>query len=125
MEQSWGTNQAQHNICVIKIRGNLELLTAEQLDEVIGEVSEKQTCNIIVDLHDVVYISSMGWGVFLSKIKEIREKNGDLKLSGMRPEVHEVFRVLEFDMFLKSYPSVSEAAQDFEIPQSVIHKVRS
>jgi len=124
MEAAWGNRRASE-INVIKVRGNLELLTAEQLDEVIESVVRSEACNIIVDLQDVVYISSKGWGVFLSKIKEIRETGGDLVLTAMRPEVHEVFRLLEFDMFLKSYPTIFDAANNFDVAESSKERLES
>lgn len=125
MEPSWGDLSPQPEISVVKVRGNLELLTAEQLDEVISSLTAKKRYQIIVDLQNVVYISSRGWGVFLSKIKEIRENDGDLLLSGMRPEVYEVFRVLEFDMFLKSFATLEAAAQFFGFPRPTAKELQA
>nr|HID60195.1 STAS domain-containing protein [Desulfobacterales bacterium] len=33
---------------------------------------------IIIDLAGVDYISSAGWGIFISSIREIRANNGDI-----------------------------------------------
>lgn len=69
---------------------------------------------IIVDLKHVDYISSRGWSIFLSKIKEIRENGGDLKLTNMTDNVYEVYKVLEFFWFLRVYESIEEAISDFD-----------
>ncbi len=59
------------------------------------------------------YISSAGWGIFISEIKGIKENNGDLKLARMIPEVYEVFELLEFHYILKAYDTLDEAVEAF------------
>lgn len=90
------------------------MVTAEQLDKAIMSLLKRKQYNIIVDLQDVEYISSSGWGVFLGNIKEIREKGGDLKLTRMNPDVFEVYKVLEFFWFIKSYASIEDAVYEFD-----------
>jgi len=70
--------------------------------------------NIIIDLRNVDYISSAGWGIFISEIKGIREKGGDLKLVSMIPDVYEVFELLEFHYILKAFDTLEEAITDFD-----------
>jgi len=64
-------------------------------------------------LSGVNYISSAGWGIFIGEIKRIRSHGGDLKLSGMVGDVHEVFQLLEFHSILESYPTTQEAIGAF------------
>ena len=42
--------------------------------------------------------------LFVSELKRIRQGKGDLVLSGMKTGVQEIFELLEFDNFLKSFP---------------------
>jgi anti-sigma B factor antagonist len=106
--------QMRGNIAVIKIRGYLDLNTADSLDDVIESLLESECFDIIVDLSEVKYIGSRGWGVFSGKIKRIREQGGDLKLALMNPGVYEVYKVLEFFWFLRSYDTLEDAVSDFE-----------
>lgn len=108
------TSSPREEIAIIKIRGYLDMITAEQLDKAIMSLLKAHQFNIIVDLQDVEYISSSGWGVFLGNIKEIREKGGDLKLTRMKPDVFEVYKVLEFFWFIKSYAAIDEAVYEFD-----------
>jgi len=66
----------------------------------------------------VTYISSAGWGIFISEIKRIRRNGGDIKLAAMSPEVREVFDLLEFGNILKPYESASDALRDFSSPSN-------
>ena len=102
-------------ITVIRIGGYMEFCTADELDKVLAVLLQKQSYNIIVDLAAVDYISSRGWSIFLSKIKEIRENDGDIKLTNMNSNVYEVYKVLEFFWFLRVYDSMSEAVRDFDL----------
>lgn len=102
-------------ITVIRIGGYMEFCTADELDKVLSVLLQKQSYNIIVDLAAVDYISSRGWSIFLSKIKEIRENDGDIKLTNMNGNVYEVYKVLEFFWFLRVYDSMPEAVRDFDL----------
>jgi len=102
-------------ITVIRIGGYMEFCTADELDKVLAVLLQKQSYNIIVDLAAVDYISSRGWSIFLSKIKEIRENDGDIKLTNMNSNVYEVYKVLEFFWFLRVYDSMPEAVRDFDL----------
>jgi anti-anti-sigma regulatory factor len=64
---------------------------------------------LILDLKDVDYISSAGWGVLVMKIKEIRAQKGDIVLAGMRESVREAFDLLEFNLIIRSYSDVPSA----------------
>ena len=68
---------------------------------------------VVVDLKDVDYISSAGWGIFIGEIKDIRHRGGDLKLSGMVGDVYEVFQLLEFHSILQAYDTSEEAISSF------------
>jgi anti-anti-sigma factor len=118
MDDLWGNSRGatkQDDVSIIRIRGNLELVTAEEVERSVERLNATGCYKIIVDLYDVVYISSRGWSIFVSKIKNVREHGGDLKLVRMRPEVYEVYKVLEFYLFFRSYTTIEAAAQDFHI----------
>lgn len=101
-------------ISIVKVGGYIEFTTSDELDKVINSLFQETSFNIIVDLENVDYISSRGWSIFLSKIKEIRENGGDLKLARMTPDVYEVFKVLEFFWFLSVYDTLEEAISAFD-----------
>ena len=68
---------------------------------------------IVVDLAGVDYISSAGWGIFISHIKDVRANDGDIKLASMISNVYEIYELLEFDNVLVAYPSADEARDAF------------
>lgn len=118
MDSLWGNSRGtrtKDDVSIIRITGNLELVTAEEVEHSVERLNETGCYKIIVDLNDVIYISSRGWSIFVSQIKNVREHGGDIKLVRMRPEVYEVYKVLEFYLFFRSYATIEAAAQDFRI----------
>jgi len=103
-----------NNISVIKVGGYIDTTTSAELEHSLESLIDSNCYNIIIDLKNVDYISSAGWGIFISEIKGIREKGGDLKLIGMIPDVFEVFELLEFHYILKAFDTIEEAIADFD-----------
>ncbi len=103
-----------NNISVIKVGGYIDTTTSAELEHSLETLLDANNYNIIIDLSNVDYISSAGWGIFISEIKGIREKGGDLKLIGMIPDVYEVFELLEFHYILKAFDSIEDAVADFD-----------
>jgi len=83
-------------------------------NHVLNILIANRSFNIIIDLKNVDYISSAGWGVFLAKLKDIREHEGDLKLVNMTTNVYDMYKVLEFFWFIRYYTSIEAAIDDFD-----------
>lgn len=101
------------SISEVRIDGVIDTLTASELEEVIDSLIKRQRYKIVIDLAGVDYISSAGWGIFISHIRDVRANNGDIKLAGMIPNVYEIYELLEFDNVLPSYRSVDDARETF------------
>lgn len=104
----------RNSISIIKVGGYIDTTTSSELEHALNSLLKAGSYNIIIDLGNVDYVSSAGWGIFISEIKGIREKGGDLKLVRMIPEVYEVFELLEFHFILKAFDTIEEAVKDFE-----------
>ncbi|MBD3291166.1 anti-sigma factor antagonist [candidate division KSB1 bacterium] len=105
---------ANNDISIIKVGGYIDTTTSAELERSLDYLLESDNYNIIIDLGNVDYISSAGWGIFISELKGIRDKGGDLKLVNMMPDVYEVFELLEFHYILKAFDSIEDAIADFD-----------
>jgi len=101
-------------VSILTLRGTIETTNASGLEETLERIVDEKCYRIVVDLAGVSYISSAGWGIFISEIKRIRRNAGDIKLAAMKPEVREVFDLLEFGNILKPFERTSDAIKDFE-----------
>ena len=100
-------------VCVLTLRGTIETTNASGLEETISRIVDDRCYRIVVDLGGVTYISSAGWGIFISEIQRIRRNGGDIKLAAMAPEVREVFDLLEFGNILRPFERTSDALRAF------------
>jgi anti-anti-sigma factor len=110
---------SQNQISLIKVGGFIDTTTSSEVERALHNLLKQNRFNIIIDLGNVDYISSAGWGIFISEIKSIREQNGDLKLVRMIPDVYEIFELLEFHHILDVYDTSDEAIKKFE---ETVHK---
>lgn len=101
------------DVSEVRVDGVIDTLTATELEQVIDSLLRRQRYKVVIDLAGVDYISSAGWGIFISHIKDVRSNAGDIKLANMVSDVYEIFELLEFDKVLKVYDSVDSAVSDF------------
>ena len=101
-------------VVILRLDGVIDTLTAPQLDKVMTRLLQQRRYKLVCDLSGIDYVSSAGWGIFISHIKEVRENQGDLKLVKMQPDVAEIFELLEFDTVIKSYDDLNRATYDFD-----------
>jgi anti-sigma B factor antagonist len=105
----------RRDIALFRVKGYIDTQTCAEMLTKITSVLQKGTCHLIVDMSQVNYVSSAGWGVFVGEIKGIRDNGGDLKIVEMTPEVYDVFEMLEFNRILDYYDSLEEAIDDFDL----------
>ena len=102
------------NAVILKLRGLIDSGTSQFLEDKFKDLLSSSQVRVVVDLEDVNYISSAGWGIFVGEIKGIRAKGGDIKLACMQPDVREVFELLEFNALLTPYNTKEEALTAFD-----------
>ncbi len=105
----------RRDISLFRVKGYIDTQTCTDMLAQITSVLQKGTFHLIIDMSQVNYVSSAGWGVFVGEIKGIRENGGDLKIVEMTPEVYDVFEMLEFNRILDYYDSLEEAIDDFDL----------
>lgn len=106
---------ARRDIALLRVKGYIDTQTCAEMLQQMTTVLQQGIYHLIVDMGQVNYVSSAGWGVFVGEIKGIRENGGDLKLVQMTPEVYDVFEMLEFNRILDCYDSLEEAIDDFDL----------
>jgi len=104
----------EDKICVIRVTGSLGAESVGRFEKTLNIAFSRGLYKIIVDLTEVDYITSAGWGVFIGELKGVREKGGDIKLCGMQPDVYEIFQLLELDHFIQAFDTVEEAEKGFK-----------
>ncbi|WP_373986883.1 STAS domain-containing protein [Duganella sp. BuS-21] len=64
---------------------------------------------LVIDLSDVVYISSIGLRALMVAIKQVKPQGGRMVLAALQPLVLEVFTISRFDMLFEIFPDRAAA----------------
>lgn len=97
------------DVAILYLKGFLDAHTAPDLERAIRELMEEKQFNILVNFMDLDYISSAGLGVFMGFIEDIREQQGDIRMTNMTPKVYKIFDLLGFPKLYQIFPEEKEA----------------
>lgn len=103
----------QDGLSVIALEGFVDAHTAPDFEQAIQSEIDAGHYRIIVDCAKLSYISSAGLGVFMSFVEEVRERGGDIKISGLIPKVKSTFEILGFNDLYDLVEDVPTAARKF------------
>ncbi|MCK5267348.1 MAG: STAS domain-containing protein [Spirochaetes bacterium] len=101
------------DISVIQATGYIDTVTAPELEKMLQELMNTKKFKIVINLKSISYVSSAGWGIFVSELRDIRENSGDLVLAEMSPDVYDVYELMEFSSILRSFDTINDALKNF------------
>lgn len=103
------TRQADNGVTVVAPTGRLDVAGAPILKEAISEAARSQSPRIVIDLEGVSFVDSTGLGSVISALKQIRSKEGELRLAAPNQQVRVVLELTTLDRVFPYYPTVEEA----------------
>ena len=83
------------------------------LDKLGDLVEKRNKVQLLLNLSGVTYISSSGLGAIVSLMKKIAAKEGGMKICCLRPDVREVFEVMQLDRIIPVVDTEQEALAQF------------
>lgn len=101
------------NASILYLKGYLDAHTASELENYLQKLVDAGKYNIIVNFKELNYISSAGLGVFMGFIEDVRNHDGDIKLSNMSAKIYRVFDLLGFPSLYEIFQDESEALLKF------------
>jgi anti-anti-sigma factor len=108
-KHEWAEWRESDGVLVGSISGSIEAVAVEKLDGELSDRLDSKPAFVLLDLGAVDYISSTGWGLVAKYNERLREWGGAMILCRMRPDLHEIFRLLELHTIIKEYPTQVEA----------------
>jgi anti-sigma B factor antagonist len=131
MEISVSHEQGRVPVTVLRIKGDINRATADQVQAQARQVFEAGARNIVLDLSEVPYMSSAGIRVINDLFNLVRDsaaetdeamrqglrdgtyKSPHLKLLNPTRHVQEVLNMAGIDMFLEIYGNLKDAVASF------------
>lgn len=78
-------------------------------------IEERNNPKLLLDFSAVDHLSSAALGMLINANNKIREANGQLRLTHIKPQIFEVFRITKLDKLFKILPGRSEALASFSV----------
>ena len=92
----------------------LNAVIIEQVSAGLKEVVEKAAEEkFVVDFSQVNYLSSSALGMLIGLQRRVMQKKGQIRLSGIKPEIMEVFRITKLDTVFDIYKDAAAAVEAF------------
>jgi anti-anti-sigma factor len=93
----------------LALRGIIDAQTFEKLEIETQDVFHRGGYRLILDVHELQYISSAGIGVLMNAMAECHAHKGELYLVRMPPVIKEIFETLSLTTVFKVVATADEA----------------
>jgi len=99
---------------VLRLEGEIDEDGVKELRIALLNCLKTGGSNVVVNLRDVGYISYMGIGVLVERLRQFRALNGDMKLVGISLYIERLFRMAGVKSLFDTYESEGQAVQVFQ-----------
>ncbi len=108
--------QTIDNITVATITetDKVSALITDSLKEEINKVLVNNNTGLIINLENIEYVDSSGFGMFLSIMKTAKNNGGEIKICNVKESVMDLFKLLHLHNVFEIYNSVEEGVNSFK-----------
>jgi anti-sigma B factor antagonist len=92
----------------------LDEANIQEIGQTLGVLIEEGTSpKILLDFATVDHLSSAALGMLINANNKIRQKNGQLRLASIKPQIMEVFVITKLNKLFRIMPGRAEALASF------------
>ena len=91
-----------------------ELAITEIGDELTQLVNSVDGIKLLLSFKNVEHLSSAALGVLITLNRKVAEKNGQLRLADISPQIFEVFKITRLNKLFTIFPTTQDALASFE-----------
>src|SRR5437764_649746 len=88
------TQEQRGSLPLLRVRGEIDILTAPHLKEAIVAALTGDVPSLIIDLSEISFLDSTGLQVLVSAKRRTAERGGDVYLLGVKDPVMRIFELL-------------------------------
>lgn len=106
----------QHGVSIVAFsdRKILEELSIREIEEELALlVDSKETINLLLNFGNVEHLSSAALGMLIKLNEQVSKRSGRLKLSDIRPQIFQVFKITRLNKLFDIHDSAAEAMNAF------------
>lgn len=91
------------DVLAITLPSRLDAAGLVVIEREFSEAVAQHKGKVLVDLSEVTFVASLALRMLLMSLKSAQQAGGDLRLSGLQPQIAEIFRKSRFDTLFKIY----------------------
>ncbi len=104
----------EHAVQILTCQGRIDAQVSNRVKERIQQLLDQGFTQIILDLEGVELLDSSGLGALVSCMRRAKEKDGEIKLVGLRTEVRSIFDITRVTRLFHICEYVSDALEAFQ-----------
>lgn len=94
---------------VVKAAGEIDMYTAPSFRGAVHQAIDKTPGSLVIDLSDVGYMDSSGFGTLLGAIKRVKADGGFVRVAGCSEAIERLIRITGLDGSIELFDTVDEA----------------
>ena len=102
------SEQGAAGIHIVRPAGSLDSNTSRILEDHLADLRRDGATAFVLDLKDLIYISSAGVRVILVARKAMKAAGGDVALTNLQPQIRKVFEIIQALPSLNVFESVAD-----------------
>jgi anti-sigma B factor antagonist len=105
-----------NGVCVVEFedRKILEEICIAEIGEMLSDVvSSEPKIKLVASFRNVEHLSSAALGMLVNLRKQVQDTGGSLKLSNIRPQIYEVFKITKLHKLFEIHDTAAQAMHAF------------
>ncbi len=94
---------------VLDVTGEIDVYTAPQFKEAVNQLINAGQIHIVINMENVTYMDSSGFGTLLSATKRLRPEGGSVNLVACNTAIDRMLRITRLNTVFGAFQTVEEA----------------
>lgn len=102
---------------VLVLAGELDVASQPRLADAVEDVIAAGANHLVIDMAHATLVDSVGLGSLVSALRRLQEAGGDLRLTGIRPNVARVLAITQLDRVFAIEATVEAAIEAVDLTE--------
>jgi anti-sigma B factor antagonist len=107
------TRQTEGGVTVVAPTGRLDVGGAPALKDAMNDLGRNGPPKVVIDMEGVSFVDSTGLGSVIAVLKQIRNRQGELRLAAPNQQVRVVLELTTLDKVFPYFATLEEALAGF------------
>ena len=100
---------------VLDVAGEIDVYTAPQFKEAVNTIIAAGQKHLIIDMGDVTYMDSSGFGALLSATRRLRPEGGTINLVRCNTAIDSILKITRLNTVFATYDNVDDALKATQV----------